>query len=48
LPSDRALTQLAGFDHHVTKPYDPDALLGLLRPGSAAGLAAAGDDLQQL
>ena len=30
-PSDRNLAQLAGFDHHVVKPYDPDELLGLLR-----------------
>jgi DNA-binding response OmpR family regulator len=29
--TDRTLTQLAGFDHHVVKPYDPGALLALLR-----------------
>jgi CheY-like chemotaxis protein len=31
-PADRNLTQLAGCDHHVAKPYDPNELLGLLRP----------------
>ena len=30
--SDRLLAQLAGFDHHVAKPYDPQLLLSLLRP----------------
>ena len=30
-PTDRNLTQLAGCDHHVAKPYDPNELLGLLR-----------------
>jgi DNA-binding response OmpR family regulator len=29
--SDRILAQLAGFDHHLAKPFDPDALLALLR-----------------
>ena len=29
--SDRKLAQLAGFDHHLAKPYDPGALLALLR-----------------
>jgi len=33
--SDRILAQLAGFDHHVGKPYDPQALLGLLAPLTA-------------
>jgi DNA-binding response OmpR family regulator len=35
--SDRILAQIAGFDHHVGKPYDPSALLSLvasLAPGS--------------
>jgi two-component system, chemotaxis family, CheB/CheR fusion protein len=31
-PSDRILAKLAGFDHHVAKPYDPQALLELLAP----------------
>ena len=35
-PSDRTLAQLAGFDHHFTKPYDPNALLALLRASGAA------------
>lgn len=29
--SDRILAQLAGFDHHVAKPYEPGALLALIR-----------------
>jgi CheY-like chemotaxis protein len=38
--SDRILARLAGFDHHVPKPFDPKALLDLLSPlteGSGAG-----------
>ena len=35
-PTDRTLAQLAGFDHHFTKPYDPNALLALLRASGAA------------
>ena len=34
--SDRILAQIAGFDHHVGKPYDPNTLLALvasLAPG---------------
>lgn len=30
--SDRILAQLAGFNEHVGKPYDPKTLLGLLQP----------------
>jgi len=30
--SDRLLAQLAGFDHHVAKPYDPQLLISLLKP----------------
>src|SRR5882724_4762371 len=29
--SDRSLATLAGFDHHVAKPYDPARLLELVR-----------------
>jgi len=29
-PTDQALARLAGFDHHLAKPYDPAALLKLL------------------
>jgi CheY-like chemotaxis protein len=29
-PSDRILAQLAGFDHHLPKPFEPNALLALL------------------
>ena len=28
--SDKILATLAGFDHHVAKPYDPAALISLL------------------
>jgi CheY-like chemotaxis protein len=28
--SDRILANLAGFDHHVAKPYDPADLIRLL------------------
>ena len=35
--SDKILSQLAGCDQHVGKPYDPQLLLGLLAP-LAAGL----------
>lgn len=34
--SDRILAELAGFDHHVGKPYAPPALLELLRPLATA------------
>jgi len=27
---DKALARSLGFDHHVTKPYDPNALLALI------------------
>ena len=30
MPSDRILALMVGFDHHVSKPYDPQALLALL------------------
>ena len=30
--SDRILARLAGFDHHVAKPCDPQALLELIAP----------------
>jgi len=46
-PSDRVLAQLAGFDHHIAKPYDPAQLLGLLRPLGGPRLAPARNDLQQ-
>jgi len=46
--ADRNLAQLAGFDHHVAKPYDPNALMALLAALRRPGSAAAGNDLQQL
>lgn len=30
--ADKMLAQMAGFDHHVGKPYDPQTLLALLKP----------------
>ena len=39
-PSDRILAQLAGFDHHLPKPFDSQRLLELLEPlasGTAKG-----------
>ena len=30
--SDKMLATMAGFDHHVAKPYDPQVLLELLAP----------------
>src|SRR5947207_14937366 len=35
-PTDRTLAQLAGFDHHFAKPYEPNALLALLRASGGA------------
>jgi CheY-like chemotaxis protein len=38
--SDRILAKLAGFDHHMPKPFDPKALLELISPlaeGSGTG-----------
>ena len=32
--SDKILAELAGFDHHLGKPYDPNFLLALLRRAS--------------
>ncbi|MGZ5187734.1 MAG: hybrid sensor histidine kinase/response regulator, partial [Caldimonas sp.] len=29
-PADRERARDAGFDHHLTKPADPDELLGLI------------------
>jgi CheY-like chemotaxis protein len=36
MSSDRILAKLAGFDHHLAKPFDPQALLRLLEaaPGN--------------
>ena len=38
--SDRILAKLAGFDHHMPKPFDPKTLLELIAP-LASGSAAA-------
>ena len=29
-PSDRMLSEIVGFDHHLLKPYNPQDLMGLL------------------
>jgi DNA-binding response OmpR family regulator len=31
--SDKVLAQIAGFDYHLGKPYDPNRLLSILRDG---------------
>ena len=31
-PSEKLLAQVVGFDHHLEKPCDPNALLKLLKP----------------
>lgn len=38
--SDRILARLAGFDHHMPKPFDPKALLELIAPLSTGSAAA--------
>jgi DNA-binding response OmpR family regulator len=45
--SDRTLAQLAGFDHHLAKPYEPRELLALLAAPHGRPLAAPRNDLQQ-
>ena len=32
--SDKAQSRAAGFDHHLTKPIEPDTLIGLLGPAA--------------
>jgi len=42
--SDKILARLAGFDHHLAKPFDPNTLIELIKPLAAAatsGRAAA-------
>ena len=44
--SDRILAQLAGFDHHVAKPFDTNLLLELIKPlaiGSDSGSNSGSD-----
>jgi len=36
-PSEKLLAQVVGFDHHLEKPCDPNALLRLLKPLRAEG-----------
>jgi len=38
--SDRILAKLAGFDHHLAKPFDPQALLTLIEPLARDSAAA--------
>jgi CheY-like chemotaxis protein len=35
--ADRLMARVAGFDHHVGKPYDPNELLMLLGPLKESG-----------
>lgn len=39
--SDKILAKLAGFDHHLAKPFDPQELLALIEPLAQQGGAAA-------
>jgi DNA-binding response OmpR family regulator len=39
--SDRILARLAGFDHHMAKPFDPRTLLELIAPMATGGSAPA-------
>jgi CheY-like chemotaxis protein len=38
--SDKILARLAGFDHHLAKPFDPQALLVLIEPLATGGSSA--------
>jgi CheY-like chemotaxis protein len=38
--SDRILARLAGFDHHLAKPFDPQALLAVIEPLARDSAAA--------
>lgn len=38
--SDKILARLAGFDHHLAKPFDPQALLAIIRPLGSGTRAA--------
>jgi len=44
-PSDRILAQLAGFDHHLPKPFEANELLVLLEP-LASGQSGPLSDLR--
>jgi CheY-like chemotaxis protein len=44
-PSDRILAQLAGFDHHLPKPFEARQLLELLEP-LVSGKSATGTDFR--
>jgi CheY-like chemotaxis protein len=47
-PGDRTLAHLAGFDHHLAKPYDARELFRLLRHPYRPRLSTARNDLEQL
>lgn len=38
--SDKILARLAGFDHHLAKPFDPKTLLEIVRPPASGSKAA--------
>jgi len=42
--TDRARAREAGFDHHLTKPADPDELLAIIEAWRAAHAAAPADE----
>lgn len=41
-PSEKLLAQVVGFDHHLEKPCDPNALLRLLQPRAMPSRREAG------
>jgi CheY-like chemotaxis protein len=43
-PADRLSARQAGFDHHLTKPADPNEVLQLIATWRSARLAAAARD----
>ena len=44
-PSEKLLAQAVGFDHHLEKPCDPQALLRLLKPLTLRGQAQGAWDV---
>jgi len=44
-PADRGRAMEAGFDHHLTKPADPDELLRVIQDWLQSRTAGAGGEL---